>query len=301
MKKRINDIALEWLNYQKFLVKESTYSNYIEKVNNHILPYLGNKLCKDIKKETLINFNKYLLTEGNKKNNKGLSNKTVRDINTVLQQILSYNNIVVNVKIPKVKQKDIKVLSKDDFKRLQNYCLEHLTTYTLGIIICLHTGLRIGEICALKWENIDLKRNIISVKNTILRITSFEEGKSKIIISSPKTSSSIREIPINKFLRPLLSKFKNKDNIYVLTSKIKYIEPRCYYRRYQTILNKLGLSYYNFHSLRHTFATKCAELGIDAKSLSELLGHSNVKTTLTLYVHPSLEIKKIYMDKLCEL
>ena len=300
MKKKFNILANEWLSYQKFLVKESTYSNYYDIVNNHVIPYLGNEYCKNIDKKKIISFNQYLLTEGNKKNNKGLSNKTVKDINIILKQILNHENISINVKIPKVIPKEIKVMSKEDYLKLQNYCLCNLNTYTLGILICMYTGLRIGEICALKWENIDLDKGIIYVRSTIQRIKDFNSGKSKILISSPKTSSSFREIPIINFLLPLLKKFKNNNDYYVITNKIKYIEPRGYYLRYQTILNKLNMNYYNFHCLRHTFATKCAELGVDAKSLSELLGHSNVKTTLTLYVHPSMDAKKTYMDKLYE-
>lgn len=300
-KEKMSYLIKEWLTYQRYLVKESTYARYIEIINNHIMPYFGNISYKKVTKNMCFEFNNYLLTKGNKKNNHGLSNKMVKDINTVLQQVLNFYNININIKSPKVKTKDITIFNDNEFKALLDYCLNKLTTYNLGVIICLYTGLRIGEICALKWENIDLEKDIITIKSTIQRIKDFDNGNSKVIISDPKSNNSIRMIPINKILKPLLIKMKSKDNYYILTNNIKYIEPRSYYRRYKTILRKLHLDQYTFHTLRHTFATRCAELGIDAKSLSELLGHSNVKTTLTLYVHPSLDVKKIYMDRLSEI
>lgn len=297
----MNSSIKTWLKYQKYLVKESTYAHYVEMIQNHILPYFGNKFIGDITKSDIVEFNHLLLSEGNKKSKKPLSTKTVKDINTILKQILSFFDNDIKFKNPKITKKEVKTFTKEEQSILKEYCLVHLNSYTLGIIICLYTGLRLGEICSLKWEDIDLENKILHVNRTILRIKDADKKGSKIVINTPKTESSSRKIPINKFLFSLLQPFQSESENYVLTNNKKFIEPRCYYRRYKTILKRLNLRDYTFHTLRHTFATTCTELGVDSKSLSELLGHSNIKTTLTLYVHPSLEVKKDYMDRLCQL
>lgn len=298
---KINNGIKIWLKYQKYLVKESTYAHYVEIIQNHILPYFENKLISNISKNDVVDFNHMLLSEGNKITKQPLSSKTVKDINTVLKQILSFFDNDIKFKNPKIIKKEINTFNKEEQNLLKEYCLAHLDSYTLGIIICLYTGLRLGEICSLKWEDIDLENRILHVNRTILRIKDAENHGSKIVINTPKTDSSIRKIPINKFLFLLLQSFQSEDENYVLTSNKKFIEPRCYYRRYKTILKRLKLKNFTFHTLRHTFATTCTEIGVDSKSLSELLGHSNIKTTLSLYVHPSLEVKKDYMDRLCQL
>ena len=297
--KKIKDVIIIWSQYQKQLVKESTYSHYLNIINNHILPYFKNMYINKITSEDIIRFNNYLLLSGNKKNNKSLNPKTVKDIDTILKQILKFSGNEIKIKSPKTMKNNIKVFTKEEYSLLKEYCLNNLNSYTLGIIICLNTGLRLGEICSLKWEDINLENRTIKINHTILRIKDYEDKKSKIIINTPKTATSSRIIPINNFLFFLLKKFQSSKHNYVLTNCSKFIEPRCYYRRYKTILKKLNLTKYNFHALRHTFATMCTELGFDTKSLSEILGHSNIKTTLTLYVHPSLDLKKDYMERLC--
>ena len=224
--KKLKNLALSWLNSQEFLAKESTYVNYFNIISNHIIPNLGQIPINKLKKEDLILFNNKLLTNGNKKNDKALSTKTVKDINSILQQILEFSELKIKVKTPKVIIKEISIFEENEMDKLLNYCLKNLNTYTLGIIICLFTGLRIGEICALKWENIDLSKKIITIKNTILRINDVKNNKSKIIITEPKTESSYRKIPINKFLYSILKKFSQNDNFYVLTGSNKYKEPR---------------------------------------------------------------------------
>lgn len=296
----LKNSANEWLLSEKYLLKESTYHIYYKIIRNHIIPLLGNKKINQITKKDIMDFNNKLCDYGNRKNGRGLNNKTVRDINSVLHLILKYEGIELQVKLPKIIKKEIDVIPFKELSILENYCINNLNSYTLGIIIAINTGIRLGELCALKWENIDLINGIIYINSTLQRIPSFNGNKSKVIITSPKTCNSIREIPINNNLLKCLKKVKKNKDCFVLTNAIKPIEERGYYRRYKTILKHAKLKDYNFHVLRHTFATRCASVGIDAKSLSEVLGHSNVKTTLTLYVHPSLSIKRDYLNLLCK-
>lgn len=165
----------------------------------------------------------------------------------------------------------------------------------------MNTGMRVGEICALKWKNIDLDNKYIYVEKTLQRVYNQQNKNSNIIIDKPKSNSSIRSIPINKKTYEVLKKMKKKfnDNDYFLSGKSnKVVEPRNYQYTFKSILRKCKLKPYKFHILRHTFATNCIEVGMDAKSLSEILGHSDVDITLGTYVHSSDKIKKKYLEKL---
>lgn len=291
-----------WMLNQKYNVKESTYANYVNLINRYIKPQLGNLLLSNIDNDTMISFKDYLLTEGKRIDAGGLSTKTTSDVMTLLKQILKYYDVNINVKNPRVVRNRIQILEKEDVKKLETYVLENLDSYSFGILLTLYTGLRIGELCALKYSDIDFENKKLSVQRTIIRINSYDSTKkTKIVITEPKTKNSIREIPLNSLLMKILKKNKHDLDDYILTGNKKYIEPRNYYNKYKIVLKRAGVSGYNFHVLRHTFATRCISVGIDPKSLSELLGHSNVKTTLSLYVHPNFESKKIYLEHLLKI
>lgn len=201
---------------------------------------------------------------------------------------INYN--VSKITIPKLEIEKIKTLSKREKTRLENYCLKHDTLRNVGIVVCLYTGMRIGEICAIKWKNIDLEKKEIHVKATLQRSYKKEGIGTKIIIDTPKTKDSIRNIPItNKLyevLKPLKLKYDKED--YLLTgNKEKFIEPRNYNYEFKKTLRECKIKSYKFHVLRHTFATDCIDVGMDVKSLSEVLGHSDVNITLNRYVHSS--------------
>lgn len=288
-----------WLLNQKYNVKESTYANYRNLINRYIKPQLGDLLLSEINNDVLINFKDYLLTDGKRIDVGGLSTKTTSDVMTLLKQILKYYDININVKNPRVKKNSIQIIDRDMQKRLENYILNNLNTYTFGILLTLYTGLRIGELCALKYSDIDIENQKLIVRRTIIRINDQDSfRKTKIVITEPKTRTSTREIPLNSLIMKVLKKQNYTSNSYILTGTNKYIESRNYYNKYKEILKRAKVFNYNFHVLRHTFATRCIEVGIDPKSLSELLGHSNIKTTLSLYVHPNLENKKVYLEHL---
>ena len=203
---------------------------------------------------------------------------------------------------PKLDSEPLVILSKWEKEKLEKKCLKENTLKCLGIIIALNTGLRIGELCALKWKNIDLEKREISVKKTLQRIYNDEKKKTMIIIDSPKSKKSVRNIPISNKLYEILVplKKKYKDDCFFLTgSSEKYIEPRNYENTFKDLLRKSKIKRkYKFHITRHTFATNCIEVGMDIKSLSEILGHASVEITLNKYVHSSYKTKKKYLEKL---
>ena len=291
-------IAEEWLEYKKISIKESTYCNYLFIIEKYLNPKVKGKYIDKIQ-----NYNYYI-----QELLKELSPKTVRDIINVLKSILKYyedeyNSIlqVKRINLPKLEKTRLKILNKQEKLKLEKYCIEKNNLKTLGIIVCLNTGMRVGEICSLKWKNIDLDDRKIYIDKTLQRVYNKNKKNTNLIIDRPKTECSIRSIPINQklyaILRPLRKKYKDED--YFLSGKSKEIvEPRNYQYTFKSILKECKIKPYKFHILRHTFATNCIEVGMDAKSLSEILGHSDVNVTLGIYVHSSDKIKKKYLEKL---
>ena len=285
-----------WLSQKEISVKKSTLSRYIEIVNIYIRPYFNDLYIYKINDEIVYKYTLDLL-------DKNLSNKTVKDILVLLKQLFKYSNVDVNICLPKCNKKDIKVLKKEEQKIIENYICNNIDCSNFGIILSLYTGLRIGELCSLKWTNINLVNRTITITNTILRIKNFDDNssKTKVIFNTPKSLKSLRIIPIPSQILKYLTELKNNvssENNYFLTNSLKYMEPRSYYYHYKKIMKILNLQSYNFHVLRHTFATRCIELGFDYKTLSEILGHSDIRITLSLYVHPSNELKIMNMEKL---
>lgn len=285
-----------WLSQKEISVKKSTLSRYIEIVNIYIRPYFNDLYIYKINDEIVYKYTLDLL-------DKNLSNKTVKDILVLLKQLFKYSKIDINICLPKCNKKGIKVLKKEEQKIIENYICNNLDCINFGIILSLYTGLRIGELCSLKWTNINLVDRTITITNTILRIKNFDDNssKTKVIFNTPKSLKSLRIIPIPSQILKYLIELKNNvssENNYFLTNSLKYMEPRSYYYHYKKIMKILNLQSYNFHVLRHTFATRCIELGFDYKTLSEILGHSDIRITLSLYVHPSNELKIMNMEKL---
>lgn len=198
----------------------------------------------------------------------------------------------------------MRVLSNNEQKCLCQYLCANLNLLNVGVLLCLFTGLRIGEICALRWDSISLDDCTIHVQRTMQRIQTPEgsERKTKIIITTPKSNCSLRTIPLPAYLVGVLSQFDHTPNGYVLTGDNNtFIEPRTMQNHFKRILSCCSINDANFHALRHTFATRCIELGIDVKTLSEILGHASVTITMNRYVHPSLEMKRNSMERLSTL
>ena len=306
-----NDLLDCFLLQKKYCVKESTYSHYCNLIERHIRAELGALRLCDLSAYTIERYADEKLNNGKVNSRDGLSPKTVKDLLTLIKSVLKYGvtkelvpSNVISFSAPKVLKKDIEILSKDEQKTLENntVCADNLY---FGIYLCLYTGMRIGEVCALQWRDIDLINSTISINKTIQRISNYdaqaEIKKTKIVIASPKSLASKRTIPLPLMLCEQLSRRKQSccsGSSYFLTDSERFIEPRNYYARYKELLYSCGLSQYTFHALRHTFATRCIEIGFDPKVLSEILGHTDVKITLDRYVHPSLDRKRTCMELL---
>ena len=291
-------VTEEWLKYKKNTVKKSTYYNYSYSVAKYLYPSFAGKNITKIK-----NYNNFI-----EELSDTLSPKTVRDIVTKLKEIINFyeeeHNTKLNIKkmsLPKMNKKEIQILSNKEKQKLEKYCIEQNSLKSLGILICLNTGLRVGEVCALRWENVDFETRRIHVEKTIERIYSKEENKTIVIIDTPKSITSVRTIPINSKLYNILKQIrgKSKKTDFVLTgSSEHYVEPRNYQYHFKEILKRNKVKKYKFHTLRHTFATNCIEAGMDIKSLSEILGHADVSKTLNIYVHSSDKAKRKYLEKI---
>ena len=305
-----NSLLDRFLERKKTTVKRSTYSHYCEIVNNHIRPVLGKLPANRITGQIIDRFASDKLESGRLDGTGGLSAKNVRDILSVIKMTLDIalaDEILlkkVSFAKPRLSVKKAEILSPE----AQNIILslgnsENLREF--GYYLCLQTGLRIGEICALQWNDVDFENQILRIGKTMLRIRNPASSgrKTKIIFDLPKTQSSVRIIPLPETLARQLEwrrQFAVSSDAFVLTGTHAYIEPRLYTYNYKQFLNKHHIQNCGFHALRHTFATRCIEKGFDAKSLSELLGHANVKITLERYVHPSLDLKRAHMQRLAD-
>lgn len=304
----VAQVMEEWLKDRKTDVKESTYAQYANLTQNHILPQLGEISLEDLNPEMISQFLKEKLKTGRIDRKGGLSPKTVSDIRSVLLLGLEYArrqkyDCFEESKIfsPKHSKTEMKVLTREEQSRLEEYLSRHIDPLSLGVLTTLYGGFRIGEICALQWGDIHFESGVVQIHKTIIRIqnTGHPGGKkTRILISRPKTESSRRMVPLPTFLLDLLKSVCEKPEIYLITGTKAFMEPRMYLEKYKQILKQAGLDSFSFHTLRHTFATRCVESGFDIKSLSEILGHASVSTTLQNYVHPSLELKKEQMERL---
>lgn len=290
------DLVLDWLKNQKIYLKYSTFTNYCNISHNQIIPNLGDyevdQLNNDILQEFILN----RLKQGRCDGKGGISQKYAQDIIAVLKLTLGKE---VEIQLPYSPPKEVEIFEKSDQVALINSLQSKITNKNFGILLTIHTGLRIGELCALKWSDINFDTQLLHINKTIIRTYTKEDG-SKLNITAPKTRSSIRTIPLNKWIMQYAVLLRGLDNEYIVTGKEKYIEPNKYRLYYNRQLKDLDLPHRKFHSLRHTFATRCIECGCDYKSLSELLGHSNVSITMNLYVHPQLELKRKCVELLAD-
>ncbi len=301
--KSFREIALEWKTVKKQYVKLSTYSAYALILENHLLPAFG-----DIKVVEESNVQQFVT----KKFNEGLGQKTIKDMLTVLKMILKFgikrqytmSSINWDIKLPcEKKSNNLEILSIDAQKKIMKYIKTNFTFKNFGIYLCLTTGMRIGEVCALQWKDIDTDSGTVSINKTIERIYNIEnldDKKTEIVIDTPKTINSIREIPIANDVMKMLRSFKKLVNpdFYVLSNDVVPIEPRTYRNYYKQLMRSLKIPLLKFHGLRHSFATRCIESNCDYKTVSVILGHSNISTTLNLYVHPNFDQKRKCINKM---
>ncbi len=285
----------EWLINKKKTTKTTTFYKYQSVIEKNINPILGNKIFKKIKNEDISNFfeNEMIIS---------LSDSTKNLLLVIINSSIKYgvdekyrkSFPVLKVKIKQPKAR-IVYLTKKEQNILEKHINDNLNLRNLAILMDLYTGLRIGELCALQWSDIDFINNTISITKTVQRIKNNDinlNAKTKLIITEPKTEHSVRTIPIPKFLIEILKKYRSDEDIYIFTKSNKPKDPRALEKYFKDLLLKCGIRDLVFHSLRHTYTTRSREAGIDIKILSELLGHSSYKITLDIYVHTSLDFKK---------
>ncbi|MCM1227681.1 MAG: site-specific integrase [Clostridium sp.] len=296
--KSVSEVFREWIQNNKHRIKESTLANYLMKAEKHILPKFGNNSVDSINDRDIIGFIDEKLASG-------LSNRYVSDIIVLMKSIFKYAvrvyhifNPLNGISMPKKKKSEIDLLDDNEQQKLQQYIADNQNLTTLGIALSMSTGIRIGELCALQWKDIDLEKRILTVRKTIQRIQCKSIfAKTKLIITEPKSESSYREIPVPDCMMDLLKKFRSNDDDHILSGTKNPVEPRTMQYRFAKILKNANLPSVHFHSLRHIFASNCIKWGFDVKALSELLGHSSVEITLNLYVHSSFEQKRAYMKQ----
>lgn len=292
----------EWLeNFVKPSVKIRSYLKYKRDVNLHILPILGNYELDDLSSILLQKFTTSLI-------DKKLSGSTINGIISVVKNSLktaikaqiTVNNHSNSIIRPKVCEKEVTCFSKKEQQIIENYIFNSKNLKLFGIVICLYTGLRIGELLSLTWSDIDFHNNILIVNKTCR--DSWVNGKYVKILEEPKTNNSKRIIPIPKTIIQKLKEIKKAScHKFVVPAKSAYgIGVRSYQRLFENLLKKMKLEHKGFHSLRHTFATRKLECGIDVKSLSEILGHKNVSITLNRYTHSLMEHKQKMMENLAK-
>ncbi len=294
----VEEAFIEWMKNNKYRIKESTYANYHMKYEKHIANEFGKLNLQDLSSEELTKFIE-------RKKESGLSVRYISDILVLIKGLYKFaskvygiHNPIAFFQLPKKKKTEINILNDSQQQLLQRYIQENESLTTMGIALSMTTGIRIGELCALKWADIDLKKRILTVKGTLQRIQcNTSNAKTKLILSEPKSESSQRQIPIPDCMMNFLSKFKGEDSDYILSGTNRYIEPRTMQYRFASILKNAKLPSVPFHTLRHMFASNCIKWGFDVKTLSELLGHNSVEITLNLYVHSSFERKRSYMKR----
>ena len=296
-----------WLNkYTKFAVKLRTYERYRYIIEKHINPKLGEF---DLDELSAVALQDYVLSElesGNLISSKGLANNSVIGIVNVLKSALKLAKSLEicavdnsdKIKLPMATEKPVTAFEKWEQEKLEKYCLSSNKTNYLGIIICLYTGIRLGELLALTWNDMDFKSGIMTISKTAYRIK--QNGKPQVVIDKPKTKNSSRLIPLPKQLLEILKRAKriSKSDFVLSTRTGGIVGTRAYQKTYERILKKLNIPYKNFHSLRHTFATRAIEMGMDVKTLSEILGHKNPVITLQRYTHSMLSYKTEMMNKM---
>ncbi|MCI5900277.1 MAG: site-specific integrase [Hominisplanchenecus sp.] len=305
---RFGQVLFEWLSFRKGTIKESTYVNYLRLIEKHLNPELGNLYLSGITSEILERYLKNKLCNGRLDGKGGLSPKTVSDMRSVIRMVIEYANqqhypcyTERDVYCPKSRQPNIRVLTRQEQEKLEDFLFQQQDPLCFGVLTALYGGLRIGEVCALKWGDFHFESGTLRINKTLIRIqdvTPNAVSKTKLLIETPKTDAANRVIPLPEFLMSYLQQFQKAPDCYLLTGTERYLEPRRCLMKYKQLLQRAGMEEITFHTLRHTFATRCVENGFDAKSLSEILGHANVNTTLQRYVHPSLEQKKEQMNML---
>lgn len=287
-------VAEDWLCERQIRVKPATLANYRTLLRVHLLPQFGDRAVGRIGQKRVTSYLEQLAAGA-------LSASTRRSIQLVLQMVLQFacdKGLCAMPEFPPMPASDAAqtaALSNAEFFHLQDNLRSAIDPCRMGILLCMYTGLRIGEVCALRWSDIDLAAGTVTVSRTLQRVS--EESGIRILIDSPKSKHGVRTIPLPRWLTAVMTDFAGPPEAYLLTGQARFMEPRNLQRKFQSVLAQAGLRPVKFHTLRHTFATRCASL-VDPKALSYLMGHGDVSTTMKLYVHPETEQMRRCLERL---
>ena len=311
IQENFGDIARQWLRECENKNSYSTITKYKQLIKKYIDPHLGNLTCQEIDMDILNDFHNELLHP--EKNDVKLSAATQRIIIMIVNNVISYgykNNLIeteLYIKPGLTKKKPlVKVFSTEEQKKIEEYTIVHNDRCSLAVLLALYTGMRIGEICGLKWSDFDFSKGSIQIERSVQRLPA-KSGNAKtcLLVSIPKSNASYRIIPMPEFVQNYIHNFisssADRDGYCISFNKEEPMEPRTLQYAYKRLLNLLEIPYLNFHCLRHTFATRCVTCGWDIKTLSEVLGHADIKITMEYYFHSSFEYKKMQMMKLTRL
>lgn len=288
----LGEISEKWLENIREIRKYSTYIKYRSMYERHIKDTVGGFSVQDISYGLIQE--KIFMKNVEAKYSQNLMNSIIAIINQILKyasENYNYPEIQLTNKMVKNKGKRVEIISHREQAALIRYLYKETDASKVGILLCIFTGLRLGEICSLKWDDIDFEQMIIHVCRTVQRIAiDGDKKRTALMVTEPKSIFSVREIPISEGLVQLLNKIRH-DEEYIIGGR-KPLEPRTYQNRFKRYLREITVKDYNFHALRHTFATNCIDNDMDVKSLSEILGHANVQITLNRYVHPTMDTKR---------
>lgn len=301
MSQSFNEVATQWKADKRQWVKPSSYAVYVQLLNKHLLPFFaGKEAIGEAEIQAFVN----------EKLASGLSRKSIQDSLMVLKMILRHGektgawpHATFDVHFPTTTgiKAAVPVLSRQQHKVLHGYLQEHFSFRNLGLLICLQSGLRIGEVCGLQWKDMDVAAGVMHVRKTVQRIwlADGDERAYYLSVASPKTASSVREIPISSELMRIIRPLKRfvPEDYYLVSNSPDPLEPRYYRAYFRKVLLSLDLPPLRFHALRHSFATRCIEAKCDYKTVSAILGHSSISTTMNLYVHPGLGAKRQVIER----
>lgn len=305
---RFKDVLALWVESNCICRKRSTNQKYRFLIEKHINPDLGEFYVDQLNAPMINRFLTKKLEKGRLDHEGGLSASYVRTISIIISAAIDFaakeymcTPLKSSVNKPTIIKRELPILSSDDQHIIEEKATQQTDSTKLAVLLSLYAGLRIGEICALSWDDVDLYERTLHVRHTIARETVDDTKgcKTRMFIDTPKTVSSARMIPISSSLFRVLEPAKrHAKSAYVISTTSSFVNPRTLEYRYHKFLDRCGVKSVNFHALRHTFATRCIEVGVDIKSLSEMLGHANVSITLETYVHSSIQLKRTQIEKL---
>lgn len=296
---RFSDVLYRWFYANQVRLKGATEAKYLNMINKHIIPELGGIKASELDATTVNLFLEKKLQTGGIKNKEALSPSYVRTMAIIVEASINFavleglcSALKTPINKPSILKKELVVLSESEESLLTNVLVNEGSKAAIGTLLALQAGLRIGEVCALRWCDINFESNVIHIRHTVSRVAAHNNmQKTVLILDHPKTESSRRDIPMPTPLRNVLwTAYSQAKSEFVVSDTTSFVGTRTFDYQYKKLLKQNNMSVVNFHTLRHTYATRCAESGMDVKTLSRLLGHSSTTTTLNTYVHPSMEV-----------